>query len=702
MLTTQRRKDAQRKGTKSQSRNDKKSPESEKKRTSRTVNKENREQELGEKARLEDERSERSRLNTSRKYESHLLPHDSQTFRSIIDTHRFDLIDHLVCNTSFLNNLSQFGFIERDEIVNFARYRDKTVQNTLLLEELQASHKKYGEESYSNFLECLRRSDQTQLAERLTNVEQEVKIVDEYQKILEEHLDSVDKYLSLESRRAQIAERIQPGAKVRATHLETSRHSDRNSLSEFLHKVGYTTKLTLHQFERCREVIDKLHRDCDEVAKTNAEMLYKLKECDEIISRSLPPHLREKKTGKELARITPRTPRSKRNEAELFMASIKYNMRKLKVKRPLNCILNELMQPIFQEDLHSQEVGRMQCEIIAGQMERDVKDRTQNLSKYTEPPPRDGRTVKYLLNVPEFTGTKPNELKKRLEDLAIALHYYTYHEGQLTHQMNITKYKRIISHRNFDKVDKDLKILQSQLKNNEKEKAIATASHIVDVTKSEREDCLKILNNIEKHVGSRKQKLYEAITDSKPIRRRKKSKNNQQGTDSNFSKRLAELDTEVGEYIDLEMTLGQRYRSELAHKTQDFSAKMRKKEKYIRDSERRLVALENDKDKYKRLYTNEKSLNVLQKPTLARKKDDLSTALMAYEEPRKETPPKRRPRRKNKVKEDKEKDDLLVERMTFKTRPKIARRVRKSIEKKEEEVREKESIVISLPSIDVN
>lgn len=95
--------------------------------------------------------------------------------------------------------------------------------------------------------------------------------------------------------------------------------------------MGYTTKLTLNQFERCREVIDKLHRDCDEVAKTNAEMLYKLKECDELIARSLPSHLREKKTGKELARITPRTPRSKRNEAELFMASIKYNIRLLKV-----------------------------------------------------------------------------------------------------------------------------------------------------------------------------------------------------------------------------------------------------------------------------------------------------------------------------------------------------------------------------------
>lgn len=154
--------------------------------------------------------------------------------------------------------------------------------------------------------------------------------------------------------------------------------------------------------------------------------------------------------------------------------------------------------------------------------------------------------------------------------------------------------------------------------------------------------------------------------------------------------------------MDLEMTLGQRYRSELAHKSQDYCSKLRKKEKHIRDCERRLVTIENDKDKYKRLYTNEKSVNVLQKPTLANryKNDDLTTALITYEENRKDTPPKRRPRRRTKTKEEKEKEDLTIERMTFKTRPKIARRVKKSIEKKEE-VKERESIVVSLPSIEV-
>ncbi|ELT90073.1 hypothetical protein CAPTEDRAFT_184859 [Capitella teleta] len=537
--------------------------------------------------------------------------------RDTLRSHRSDVIRQLDSNTLFLSCLAKYKLIDENDILRYEKHKRRSKRNEDVIDGI-LRHEEEVPDSYDKFLEALRRSDQDKLANMITSIENELDIVDDYQTKLEEHLDDVHKYLSKERRRTEIDfETKAPTESVKPKQKKALDVNNRAEMSEFLQKVQTTTKSTLIHFDRCKEVIEKLHGDCNSVALKNAELLSKLRDCDEMVGELVPEHKRMKAEPVErddtrLSRVN--SSRTKRTEAEMLVKSIR---RKL---------------VLIEDDQLKQVDSNKISEGIIDNIMEDVEQRTAVLEKQTEHPPRDKSGMnKYMVGIDGAAGDKSSRsstrfdpLRVKVEQLAEALEVYVHQEKQVTHKINLTKYQTGgVSHRNFDAIDEDLIILRRELKKEDQGKAMDVARHIVEATKAERADCLKMVDELQKTVKTRRLKLQEVASrvmgptlkrriPQRRVRAAKKS-------DSSFSKRLNDLNNEIRMYMKLELDQNQRNQAELLKKKQEHEAHSKNQAHKMKKLEKNLKDLEGERGKFKRLYQQEKSAQksqILKRPTL--------------------------------------------------------------------------------------
>lgn len=408
----------------------------------------------------------------------------------------------------------------------------------------------------------------------------------------------------------------------------------RAEMTEFIQKVQSTTRSTLTHFDRCKDVIEKLHDDCNTVALKNAELLSKLKDCDGMIKELVPEHalksLREERVDRDESRLSNSSAnRSKRSEAERVMNSIR---RKL---------------DLIEEEKEEVENSNQACEKIIDNILNDVDDRRAVLDKHTENPPRDKSGVsKYMADTPwnrsSRSTTRMDPLRVKVEQLAEAMEVYIHQEKQITHKANLSRYQSSGSaHRNFDEIDEDLLQLQKELKKDDKSKALEVARHIVEATKGERIECLKMVDELERTVRTRRVKLQEnAARGAGPrVLRRVPQRRVRvvRRTDSSFSKRLNDLNNEVKMYMNLEMDQNQRNQAELLKRRQEYEAQAKQTAQHMKKMEKEMKDIEGERGKFKRLYQQERTVSksqLLRKPTLVGRRSVMTNRSTTPQTPR--------------------------------------------------------------------
>ena len=447
---------------------------------------------------------------------------------------------------------------------------------------------------------------------------------------LEDHLKGITSYLVTESRRAEIKFKPAPIDELETEDMpDTDKDGGKENLTDFLYKVHQTTRSTLVKFDRCKEVIEKLHNDCDNVAQKNTDMLNKLRECEDVVLEMMPAHLQQSKSlvkyeaGGEADRSRANsrasfddnasgTPRLKMTEAEKIMFAIRGHLGQIG------------------DYLKQNEVDRDSCSKILDRMVDDVKERRGVLGKAAEAPLAKINSAKYVESLPPIKVTSvPSlraQLRPKLELFADQFQDYVQHESQVTHKMNVNKYQAGLAHRQFDQIDGDLGQLQREMRRNDRERAMVLAKHIVDVTKAEREDCLKMVEEVERSVRTRRQNIQATAQYDKTKGRRKRPQFQRvrflRKVDSNFSKRLNDLNNEVKVYIDTESEQMTNTRGELSKKKVEFESQVRSKQTEIKSLETKLREMTTDRDKFRMLYNKEKTMmkaKIITKPTIPKR-----------------------------------------------------------------------------------
>ena len=220
---------------------------------------------------------------------------------------------------------------------------------------------------------------------------------------------------------------------------------------------------------RCKEVIEKLHKDCDEVAQTNTDMLVKLRECDSMISEfGLDIGAEYDITSRPQTPIA-LSPRSKKTEADIVSTSMKNKLKHIK------------------KELNVRNTESRACEMIIENILKDIEERKEALSKLTDPPPRDGRDRKYMESVGDnMKEGEKNSLRLKIEELAKHLTVYVHQETQLTHKTAVGHYSNAqsgLQHRNFDAIDSDMKQLHREIRRGDHQRSLEMIAQLTEATK---------------------------------------------------------------------------------------------------------------------------------------------------------------------------------------------------------------------------
>ena len=353
--------------------------------------------------------------------------------------------------------------------------------------------------------------------------------------------------------------------------------TDWEEMTEFLCRVHKTTKSMLQQLDRSRVVIDKLHKDCDEVARKNAENLSKLRECADmvicvVLSLGLEPGMSEE-VGPMPSADLPTPSRTKKTTLEAFVSAVKKNLN------------------IVTEELQMRDDSRKRTEAMLNNMIRNVHERRAALVRHTDMLPREGKVNKYNMGVLPLRGhqARGDTLESKVEELAEQMLGYVRQESQVTHKVALSKLQQRNSHGKLGQADKDRKHSRKEVTGKDKE-------------------CLKQVEDMIETVHARRMKL-QAATRSTSRPRRRPAKKTSVTAESNTAQRLGDLNNEVRLYMDLEMDQARRLQSDLLKKRQEYDLELRQSQNLNNELGKRLRQSQKEKDKYKELYEQEKAID---------------------------------------------------------------------------------------------
>ncbi|XP_045159329.2 uncharacterized protein LOC123524867 [Mercenaria mercenaria] len=173
--------------------------------------------------------------------------------------------------------LTKYEVVNITDCVKLQQTEDKSARNCAFLDIIVGRND--DEAVYITLIECLQKCGQRNVAALFIDVREEMQILSQIQSNLDEQIKQMNDFLATEERRAGI-------------YLTESPADDDNekpalSETEVWSKVQESLKRSQQQLNRCQAVIQKLHQDCETVAKQNADIVEHTKECDAKIKAVL-------------------------------------------------------------------------------------------------------------------------------------------------------------------------------------------------------------------------------------------------------------------------------------------------------------------------------------------------------------------------------------------------------------------------------
>ena len=247
------------------------------------------------------------------------------------------------------------------------------------------------------------------------------------------------------------------------------------------------------------------------------------------------------------------------------------------------------------------------CVAILNDLLSDIRQRQAALHKDSDPPPKDNYLTRTRRFKPETSSSlqspramNGNDLRSKIEELAKELQLYTHQEKQVTHKYNLSRLQtnNAITHRGNDKVEVQLHLVEKNVAKHRGNPAWEEVTHLVENTKQERESCLKMMGDIEKHIKQRKRKLQDSTPELNARKQRvyRTAYQKKKPLQTNLSKKMIKLQNEIKHYIDLEKAMGQKVKSEVEKTTRAKDEALRMKERELKTMEHRLETVERERD----------------------------------------------------------------------------------------------------------
>ncbi|KAK7474292.1 hypothetical protein BaRGS_00034484 [Batillaria attramentaria] len=193
------------------------------------------------------------------------------------EQNRAEVLAGLEVSKELLEVMTRHGLIDIADCVKYQK-RNGSLMKTMV--------ERRTERAYPLFIQSLRQAGQDSVANLLTDIGEETRILTHLQSELEHEIGAIDDYIQQEERRTGMAP---PGDKD-CEHERPAVSAAPTTDREVWVGVQATLKRATAQFERCRAVIDKLHKDCQDLATANGEMVVQIRNCYSRVKRMLRPN----------------------------------------------------------------------------------------------------------------------------------------------------------------------------------------------------------------------------------------------------------------------------------------------------------------------------------------------------------------------------------------------------------------------------
>ncbi|KAK3599808.1 hypothetical protein CHS0354_022373 [Potamilus streckersoni] len=540
-----------------------------------------------------------------------------ETFKRKVNENREELLKVLHLNKDFLAYLTQVELIDATDYVRLQQIEDERDRRQVFLEILLA---KSGSNTYPLFIDSLLKMGQGRIVHLLMDVREEIAILKQQQTELDNNLKEMADFLLREERRS--------GVYLTEPPEDDSTQQPALTEKEVWESVQRTIKESERQLKRCQSVIEKLHQDCEAVAKANSEIIEQSRQIDakirDVVSR-----------GRKSAKGAPK-------KTQDVFSNLMDDVEKLVKSR------KKVLDQETEGKRHSTRIVR-QC--------RDwIEDRTLVLAKLNDVPgpgafrslniSKEGRMVVQIQRT--SPGVHENAVMSILEALQLLereLQQYIHLEISLA-----DKYKAELRRKTFQRQNKGFT-----------PQGITDALGIIDLLKREPENakhhflelrtvleeigreydvCVSYidkLNSIALTISSsdsnnkpiefnRSPKIHRRTQQQQPrewpnnmIRRAQSDKSTvSQSLDEGLQKvgvtpetnqllsKLKLLVTKYEELGEAEQSAGQRFRIELSKKKREWDLALQKKEDDLLQLQTQLKEVEAEKEKYKKLYNDTK------------------------------------------------------------------------------------------------
>jgi hypothetical protein len=398
------------------------------------------------------------------------------------------------------------------------------------------------------------------------------------------------------------------------------------------------------ELEHRQAVIDKLRADCDNVARKHADILDKLRTVDTLVHKTFPMD----EPGRGEDELYSRR-HKQQDEADRIVTSIKHRLGQVKEQQT---------DDQLDIDRCQQLIDSIKDELMKQSSPRTAPSTYRGTARQLHPLPaiNGGATSMDWMDEDEGQGSFSNrrrsrlgQLRLRLDNLSTQLKYYmerdrfNWTNGRNRHGdvMDVT------SHRNFDQIDRELGQLYREVQN-DRSTSLRTVQRLTNVTKVERHDCVRIIDDLERIVQKRRVKLQQAIVTNGPGRAAAtadgsgmqlvpnkqvpvllRQVHNSRSVDTNMSKRLTELGQELKLFLEVDFEYCQQLREDFNRRRRELDERSHVTALEMRRLERRLEDAEAESRRYRRMYEQAQvvqSLRMLTRTTTVRRGTKASAA----------------------------------------------------------------------------
>lgn len=540
-----------------------------------------------------------------------------EVLRDKIQDNKVILLRDLDLRKEMLTYMSRSGLLEMQDCVQLQQLEDRNDRNSAFLELIMKSS---DDTIYGRIIECLHSFGQGKLANKLVDINEELLLLKGMQEQLEDDMRQMNEFLAMEERRSGIY------------LTEPPPDDDGNPAlteKEVWTKVQESIKKSQAQLKRCQNIIQKLHSDCNSVAKQNAEIIEHTKECDAKIREVL-------STGRRSAKQTTIPKRTQ----DLFSNLMDDIEKLVKTRRKVITMETE---------------GRRHSTRIIRQCRDWLEDRSLMLQKlHASPGPGAFRSTETLVdsNLPNnirraAPPTNDNAIMSILDSLQLLereLQEYMHLEIMMTDKYRSELRRKQLTKKVHGFSSQGMSEAMGLLNKLEKDPAaikqsIEILQSVIKETDREYGECVFFLNKVEpRHASPDSQNTNSVASGNSSPHTVKKTHRQTRDWPKNFNTRsqlggkkarsiennidsigmsektepnqlLSKLKTFIATYEELkseDQSLGHKYRAEMSRKKRDADVALQKRDDQILKLQTQLKEAEAEKEKYKKLYNDTK------------------------------------------------------------------------------------------------